>query len=73
MQAKVRGKARRQKITAADIFLYILFGVFAFLCTFPFYYIFIITISNNDLVSRGMISLVPRGIHFGNYVEVMKL
>lgn len=73
MQAKVRGKARRQKMTAADILLYILFGVFAFLCTFPFYYIFIITISNNDLVNRGMISLVPRGIHFGNYVEVMKL
>lgn len=73
MQAKVRGKARRQKTTAADVFLYILFGAFAFLCTFPFYYIFIITISNNDLVNRGMISLVPRGIHFGNYVEVMKL
>lgn len=73
MQAAVRRKARKQKITIADILLYVLFGLFALICTFPFYYIFIITISNNDLVSRGMVSLIPRGIHFGNYVEVMKL
>lgn len=73
MQAAVRRKARKQKITIADILLYVLFGLFALICTFPFYYIFIITISNNDLVSRGMVSLIPKGIHFGNYVEVMKL
>lgn len=73
MQKAVHKKARKQKITISDIFLYILFGLFAFICTFPFYYIFVISISNNDLVNRGMVGLIPKGIHFGNYVEVMKL
>lgn len=73
MQKAVHKKARKQKITISDIFLYILFGLFAFICTFPFYYIFVISVSNNDLVNRGMVGLIPKGFHFGNYVEVMKL
>lgn len=73
MRMAVHKKTRKRKLTVTDILLYILFGVFALICTFPFYYIFIITISNNEMVSKGMISLLPKGIHFGNYIEVMKL
>ena len=49
------------------------FLAFTFLCVFPFYYIFINTISDNQLSSAGKILFYPRGIHFGNYVEVLKL
>jgi putative aldouronate transport system permease protein len=34
---------------------------------------FINTISNNDLVRRGLIRLIPSGIHFNNYIEVFQL
>jgi putative aldouronate transport system permease protein len=52
---------------------YTLFGVFTFLCILPFYYLFINTISDNDLVKRGLITLVPSGFHLNNYAQVFKL
>jgi len=52
---------------------YTIFGIFTLLCVIPFYYLFINTISDNDLVRRGLIRLVPRGIHLNNYIEVFKL
>jgi putative aldouronate transport system permease protein len=52
---------------------YLVFGLFVFLCVFPFYYIFINTISDNQLASTGKILLLPKGIHFANYVAVFKL
>jgi putative aldouronate transport system permease protein len=56
-----------------DCIIYLFFGLFALMCVFPFYYIFINTISANDLVAAGQITLVPRGIHFSNYVRVIQL
>ena len=56
-----------------DILLYVLFGAFTLACIFPFYYIFINTISDNNLVATGRITLFPRGIHIQNYVNVLKL
>jgi putative aldouronate transport system permease protein len=58
---------------AFDIFNYAGFGLFALACVFPFYYIFINTISNNQMVSAGLITFIPRGIHFRNYIDVLKL
>ncbi|MDR0730333.1 MAG: carbohydrate ABC transporter permease, partial [Treponema sp.] len=52
---------------------YIFYGFFTLLCVFPFYYIFINTISSNDLVGAAQIMFIPRGIHFSNYVNVLKL
>lgn len=49
------------------------FLIFTFLCVFPFYNIFINTISDNGLSSAGKILFYPKGIHFGNYIEVLKL
>ena len=43
------------------------------ICVFPFYYLFINTISDNSLSARGLILLYPRGIHFENYVQVFKI
>lgn len=63
----------RANDTAFNILNITVFLVFTFLCVFPFYYIFINTISGNELSSAGKILFYPRGIHFGNYVEVLKL
>ncbi|MDR3334907.1 MAG: carbohydrate ABC transporter permease [Treponema sp.] len=56
-----------------DLFIYLFYGLFALMCIFPFYYIFINSISANNLVAEGKIMLLPRGIHFGNYVKVLQL
>ncbi len=50
-----------------------MFLLFTFICVFPFYYIFINTISNNELSTAGKILFYPKGIHFKNYIEVFKL
>lgn len=52
---------------------YLIFGIIALLCVFPFYYLFINTISNNDLSSRGLVMFFPREIHFSNYTQVLSL
>ncbi len=49
---------------------YVVYSFFAFVCVYPFYYIFINTISSNDLSARGKITFWPKEIHFTNYVNV---
>ena len=56
-----------------NIINYQFFGIFTILCIVPFYYMFINTISDNDLVRKGLIKLLPSGFHLKNYVEVFKL
>ena len=52
---------------------YTAFILFTILCILPFYYIFINTISANDLASTGRILLIPKGIHLSNYLKVLQL
>ena len=52
------------------IVTYIVYSFFAFVCVYPFYYIFINTISSNDLSARGKITFWPKELHFTNYVNV---
>jgi len=61
----------RDKLT--DAFIYVIFGLFAFLCFFPFYYIIINTISDNTMVSAGQILFWPRGLHLENYKQVFQI
>ena len=56
-----------------DIVICLVFGLFTIICIYPFYYIFINTISDNSLVATGRISFIPRGIHLSNYVKVLSL
>lgn len=70
-------KRKRQKQSFGDalisVLIYIFYAVFAFICVYPFYYIFINTISNNDLSQKGMIIFLPHGIHFENYIKAIKI
>jgi putative aldouronate transport system permease protein len=58
---------------AFNIVNYTVFALITLACLFPFYYLFINTISDNEMVRLGQIQLIPKGIHFQNYVEVMKI
>lgn len=63
--------------TAGDVVFniinYTIFILFALICLFPFYYLFINTISDNALVGAGRIQLLPKGIHFSNYTGLTKI
>lgn len=65
---------RVKKVDLSDAILavltYIIYTFFAFVCVYPFYYIFINTISSNDLSARGKITFLPKDIHFTNYINV---
>ena len=50
---------------------YIVFTVFTIACIFPFYYLLINTISDNELVKKGQITLWPMGINFNNYISML--
>ena len=67
----------KKKIAKADIpynvVCGIIFAVFVLICIFPFYYLFINTISDNALVTAGKISFYPIGIHFDNYLAILQL
>lgn len=52
---------------------YLIFILFTIACIFPFYYLFINTISDNDLVVRGVINFIPRGLHLDNYKSLLNV
>lgn len=71
---KLKIKKRKYKLTKSDIIFHIInytiFGLFTLATIFPFYYLFINTISGNDLVQKGVINFVPKAIHFKNYLAL---
>lgn len=56
-----------------SVITYIVYALFAFVCIYPFYYIFINSISANNLSERGKIILYPMEVHFSNYVTVANI
>ena len=56
-----------------EVLNYLVFTLFTIACIFPFYYLFINTISNNEMVLKGTINFIPRGIHFGNYLALLNV
>ena len=50
-----------------NILNYAFFILFTITCIFPFYYLFINTISDNTLVQQGLINFIPHGININNY------
>lgn len=56
-----------------NIINYTFFALFTLSCFFPFYYLFINTISSNDLVRAGRINFYPVGINFSNYIAMLQV
>ncbi|MBQ6175260.1 MAG: carbohydrate ABC transporter permease [Clostridia bacterium] len=54
-----------------DSLIVVFFALFTFICVFPFYYLFINTISDNSLVASGRINFLPSGIHLKNYQRII--
>ncbi len=65
------------KQTGGDVAFYIVdylvFGLFALICFFPFYYIFINTVSSNEMVARGAVNFYPIGFNLSNYKDMLAL
>lgn len=76
---KIYEKKHRKKYRArpGDILFnminYLVFTLFTVACIFPFYYLFINTISDNDLVVKGVINFIPRGLHLDNYKSLLNV
>lgn len=75
-----RGKSRtgkRVRMSKADIWYNVIFGIvftlFALICAYPFYYLLICTISDNQMVEVGAITFYPVGIHFENYKKILSV
>ncbi len=70
-------KQHKPKLSRGDrvfnIINYTVFFLITVACVFPFYYLFINTISSNELVRLGKIQLYPQEIHFENYIQVLKI
>ena len=66
-----------------DIAIIVFFCVFTFICIFPFYYLLINTISDNDLVTSGRVNFFPMlknaeglpvfGVQLSNYVALQNV
>lgn len=69
---KKRFKSRPGDIVF-NVINYLVFGLFTLACIFPFYYLFINTISDNDLVAKGVINFIPRGLHLDNYTALLSV
>ena len=74
---KVKKKRYSFRRTPGDIvfniFNYTFYFLFGLICIFPFYYLFINTISDNELVRIGQIKWYPKGIHFNNYLALINV
>ncbi len=68
---------KQYKLKPSDIVFniinYTFFALFTLSCFFPFYYLFINTISSNDLVRAGRINFYPIGINFSNYIAMLQV
>lgn len=70
-------RKKRKKLSFGDIIFnicnYGVFAIFTISCIFPFYYIFINTISKRSEVIAGRVTLYPKGFNLQNYVDILKL
>lgn len=73
-QIEINARSAKHKYTGKDILFYIcdytFFIIFTISCIFPFYYIFINTISDAKLVNSGSINFIPQGLNIQNYLAL---
>ncbi len=75
MEALVKKKYKKMKSgdVAFSIINYLVFIIITLICAYPFYYMIINTLSNNELSANGAINFLPQGLHLGNYIQVLSL
>ncbi|WP_461202265.1 carbohydrate ABC transporter permease [Enterococcus sp. N342-3-1-2] len=78
MELSLTEKKREKKVRQTDdlwfkIINYTFFVVITLICAYPFYYLIINSISNNELSALGQIRFFPEGIHLENYSQVLQL
>ena len=71
------GETRHIKMTPEDkvynIIFTIVFALVGLICVYPFYYLIICTISEQQAVSLNQVFLLPTGINFDNYIEIFQV
>lgn len=76
-KAYAKSHKQKTKLTPGSVLFYILnygfFTIFTISCIFPFYYLFINTISDNDMVRKGQITLIPHGLNIQNYLALLNV
>ncbi|WP_243095288.1 carbohydrate ABC transporter permease [Lachnotalea sp. AF33-28] len=69
--------SRKKKMSGNDIVYHIVaiavFSLIALMCVYPFYYLLICTISDNQAVDLGQVLVWPKGFHIKNYLEIFKV
>ncbi len=75
MEALVKKQHKKMKSgdVAFSIINYLVFIIITLICAYPFYYMIINTLSNNELSANGVINFLPQGLHLGNYIQVLSL
>lgn len=68
---KIKSNSMSDRIL--DAIIYLISTAFAFVCLYPFYYIFINTISDNKLSESGRVIWFPLGVHINNYIDAFKI
>ncbi len=72
-----RKHKRMYRLTFKDIVFniinYTVFAVFMLICLFPFYYIFINSISNPAEVTKGAITFLPKGFSLATYKAILEV
>lgn len=58
---------------AFNIVNYTVYALIALCCLYPFYYIFIVSLSSPEEVSRGHVFLIPMGFTLSNFARVFAL
>ncbi|SFG43350.1 carbohydrate ABC transporter permease [Oribacterium sp. WCC10] len=56
-----------------NVIAIIVFSVITLICFYPFYYLMICTISDQQLVELNKIYMIPKGINFRNYIEILNV
>lgn len=76
-KTKKKEKGFKEKKSREDVVFnllnYAFFLIFTIICAYPFYYLIINSISNNELSALGEVRFIPRGIHLENYNQVLQL
>lgn len=73
LQTRRSRRKLKERGLVFDIINHMMFGLFTLLCIFPFYYLFINTISDNNLVMKGAITFYPVGINISNYIALKEV